>query len=1132
MSNRNVIDNVKNAVGTVFLLAAAFFMCSTFLSVRAVFADPIAPTPGSAAANAAATPVTSGRASPRSTAASRTTNPSRSTTSRATVSRATVARPASTTTSRATTSSRGVTSRATAATSRATTQSRNVVSRGATTRTATRNIVSRNATPAAQSRVSLLGTAMRGSKAAITNNTTYTYLSNKLYTGNYSNIIDSSTGLISADAYQNCLESYYTCMDEICTARSAAKRRCSCAARVTNFIEAEEQLESANEELIKVSGELALLIANKGKDVSEAFQLTDAEKVMNCVSWQETTSKYGVGSDEAKQWCYAHGFYGSGGGMVSSCAKPSYCSTSGNNFGFDVTNIEGSSSDILASLQAWADAKDKSLSYVQDDTTNLLSAYTNVSSIVADLAGITTDNSETTVDSLAQTWGYDLFEYAHNNVCSRVLDSCFNGIYEGCGTPPSGGKCADGGTGSCPYNYNSKITVSSSGDVELNERGSSIGSSSTTSATCFGYASTSGDPYASLRGPVADARRSVMQKYLLDANADCDSYGEDLKTMAQNIGYQKVAAQQALQQKRLEFYNEEVESIATAAITAGTNFNECLSEIYDCYETQSNNTTSSGAKWTTARIRTYCAQASNVPHCYEPMICNPSTSQFRAIIDETDSATCSNSQDYTKNTCRNIVTLNEILNGVNGASDVTNDYPIAYTEPTSTTNGKYTGTGNSAKIREKCLLDAGVEAIRIWPNTVEDTSQSYNRYVGENGWSAANATYSSVNCTNSGGDWDEPTNSCKCMYGYAADAYANCKPITYTVTVNTGDGKSYAYQYKYGTVTTIDATPKKYGYVFVGWCRDTQTCDTPSDAPFTVSATDSGDFTLYAVWKTEAQDTCNTDEGTWNTNTQTCAYTIAYNLNGGNWGGASGASQYTAGIEYTIPTSVTRTGYTFAGWCTDSGLTNCAASQTISATATGNKTFYAKWTANTYSITYNLQGGQWSDANVTTSYTYGVGATISKVPTRELFTFAGWCTDSGLTNCAASQTISATATGNKTFYAKWTAKSSLTQDEINKIYSDASTLIRYLEDGACVFTLNEEDPTLVELTSQASLCSNKIDNGATLQAQQGACGGLRTKIVAAASAYLSEADSLLAVDPSAYRECQVDIRRIYNTYNN
>lgn len=719
-------------MGTVFLLAGAFFVCSTLLSMRAVFADPIAPTATVTTSSAVASPRAAGnvRASTArpSTATARGTSSnvvSRGTanTSGATVSRGVVSRTATAvpTTSRTTTTS-GTASRTTTTSGRpsatasrttaATTTGRATASRGNSARNvvsrttssnvanASRSVVSRAGTTA---RVSLTGSAIRGSKASVNSNT-YTYLQNRLYTGNYSNIIDSSTGLISADAYNNCMESYYACMDEICTARNAAQRRCACAGRVKAFAEAEAALEQANEELIKVSGELALLIATKGKDVSQAFQLTDAEKVMNCVSWQEVTNQYGTNSDEAIEWCNNHGIYGTNGTALSSCAKPSYCTETGNNFGFNIDNIDGSSSDILASLQSWADAKEQTLTIITDDTDSLTSAFEELTNVVGSLAGIdgAFADSANLKDSLAETWGYELFEYAHNNVCNRVLDSCFNGIYEACGTPPSGGTKCGNGRSQCPYNYNSYISVSNTGSYELNFIEPDTGYTASNSATCFGYTTASGDPYADLRKPVADARRSIMQKYALDANADCDAYGDQLSTTAQNIGYQKVAAQQALQQKRLEFYQEEQETILTEATTAGTNFNECLSEIFDCYETQAD----AEPNWTTARIKTYCAQIANVPHCYETMICNPSTSQFRAVIDEQDSEQCNNSQDYEQNTCRNIVTLNEILNGVNGATVSDPSTPLCI--------GTDADKCNSANLREQCLINNAVKEIRDW----------------------------------------------------------------------------------------------------------------------------------------------------------------------------------------------------------------------------------------------------------------------------------------------------------------------------------------------------------------------------------------------------------------------------------
>ena len=699
MKSRNFANCCKNAVGTIFLLGGAFLTCSTLMSMRAAFADPIAPNMANGMsvpqATRAGNVARSGRASPRANSANTT------------VSRA---REDSGATSTRSVASRGVATRSTRSVQTVPSATRGV---------ANRNVVSRVATttaarvPGATSgravrarandtaRVSLQGGAIRGSKAASSNS--YSYLSSSLYTGNYSNIIDSTTGLISAEAFSNCMESYYTCMDEICTARNAAQRRCACAGRVKAFAEAEAQLETANEELIKVSGELALLVANKGKDVSEAFKLTDAEKVMNCVSWQEVTNKYGISSSEAVQWCNNHGIYASN----SSCNKPEYCSD--NDFGFDIDNIDGSGSDILASLQAWAEAKDKTVTILTDDTDDLLSAFEGVSSIVGDLSGISGSiaDRENLKDSLAETWGYELFEYAHNNVCSRVLDSCFNGIYEACGMPPSGARKCGNGASQCPYNYNSQITVNNTGSYELNFVTANSGYTASNSATCFGYTSASGDPYASLRGPVADARRSIMQKYALDANADCDTYGEQLRATAQNIGYQKAAAQQALQQKRLEFANEEKESILTAAVAAQTNFNECLSEIQDCYETQRD----AEENWSDARIKTYCAQVANVPHCYEEMVCNPSMSQFKAVIDEADNASCKNTQDYTTNKCRNIVTLNEILNGTGASEDAVAKVKEAISKGTLYGDN---ASADSAALREHCLQEAWVQEIRDW----------------------------------------------------------------------------------------------------------------------------------------------------------------------------------------------------------------------------------------------------------------------------------------------------------------------------------------------------------------------------------------------------------------------------------
>lgn len=711
MTFRINANSCKNAMGTVFLLAAAFFVCSTFISMRSVFADPIAP--------ADTLPQKAGRTSPRAT----------STTSRANVSRSTVARPSVQTASRPTvsrgTANRSVSSRSITPTRSTNATSRNVVSRSNTANrtTATNNRAVRARTSSTPSRVGATGTVMSAGSRAGTTSTTYSYLSSKLYTGSYANIIDSTTGLISADAYSNCLESYYTCMDEICTARSDTKGRCSCAGRANNFLAAEEALETANEELIKLSGQLSLLISTKGKgkDLSYAFSLTDAEKVMNCVSYRENVQTGKMTDDE---WYEEHPTFDSNETQKKTSGVPSYCSSSGtgaNNFGFDISNIDGASSDILAQLKAWADAKDLAKQYnPEGDTNAFISKYTIISDNVNALAGITdssTSNAE--LDSLANKWGYDLFQYAHNNVCGRVLDSCFNGIYEACGTPKSVTedgktvrvKCANGATSNCPFNYNSYISVDTdTGDVVLNDRSNNT-STLSSSASCFGYTTTtttttgtrtvssaSSDPYYSLRGPVADARRSVMQKYLLDANAACDTYGAALKQTAQNINYQKIAAEQALQAKRLEFRQEEENKRLADAKSAIDNFNECISEIWDCYETYEDE-----EKWTTARIKAYCSQVSQVPHCYETMICSPLQSQLTAVVDVADKTSCNIAKDGEyiyegSNACRNVVTISEILYGT-GTADLDVKKPSEVREDID-------GNHNSMAVREGCLREA------------------------------------------------------------------------------------------------------------------------------------------------------------------------------------------------------------------------------------------------------------------------------------------------------------------------------------------------------------------------------------------------------------------------------------------
>ena len=147
----------------------------------------------------------------------------------------------------------------------------------------------------------------------------------------------------------------------------------------------------------------------------------------------------------------------------------------------------------------------------------------------------------------------------------------------------------------------------------------------------------------------------------------------------------------------------------------------------------------------------------------------------------------------------------------------------------------------------------------------------------------------------------------------------------------------------------------------------------------------------------------------------TVKFAVKLNANGGTITGDS-LTYYTYRVGATLPTDVKRTGYEFAGWYANEALTGDAVTE-ISATDTGKKTFWAKWTPDTYTVALNANGGTIASGNVT-GYTYGEGATLPTDVTRTGYTFAGWYDNSALTGDPVTA-IGATETGKREYWAKW-----------------------------------------------------------------------------------------------------------------
>ena len=204
-----------------------------------------------------------------------------------------------------------------------------------------------------------------------------------------------------------------------------------------------------------------------------------------------------------------------------------------------------------------------------------------------------------------------------------------------------------------------------------------------------------------------------------------------------------------------------------------------------------------------------------------------------------------------------------------------------------------------------------------------------------------------------------------------------------------------------GSSVTPNVPLAKTGFTFAGWNTKTDGTGTSYSAGLTTYSS-TGNITLYAQWNS----------------------TITYNGNG-NTGGtaptATTANGTAANTTLANAGTMTRTGYSFAGWNTaaDASGTNYASGLTTYQSS-GNITLYAKWTR---TITYNANGATGSPSKLNDVFINSTTPTISAFPTigsmvRPGYTFNGWVASAIGTNIL---TVPYSTSGEVTLYAKWTA---------------------------------------------------------------------------------------------------------------
>ena len=211
--------------------------------------------------------------------------------------------------------------------------------------------------------------------------------------------------------------------------------------------------------------------------------------------------------------------------------------------------------------------------------------------------------------------------------------------------------------------------------------------------------------------------------------------------------------------------------------------------------------------------------------------------------------------------------------------------------------------------------------------------------------------------------------------------YAKWKADTHTVSFEANGGSRVAAQ----RVAYGKADPTRTGHSFGGWFTDKALTKAYGFGAVT------SDVTVYAKWE------ANT-------------YVVTFAPNGGS---RVAAQRVAYGGKAKRPADPTRRGHSFKGWYSDKALTKA---YDFSTPVTGDVTVYARWKADTHTVSFDPEGG----TEVGPQKVRDGGVVVPGTPTREGYDFCGWYEDEALTKAYDPK---APVTGDIVLHAKWRARS-------------------------------------------------------------------------------------------------------------
>jgi len=199
--------------------------------------------------------------------------------------------------------------------------------------------------------------------------------------------------------------------------------------------------------------------------------------------------------------------------------------------------------------------------------------------------------------------------------------------------------------------------------------------------------------------------------------------------------------------------------------------------------------------------------------------------------------------------------------------------------------------------------------------------------------------------------------------------------ITYTVKFDSQGGTAKtAAKVNYGAKVAKPTDPTKAGSTFGGWYL--------SNAPYSFDAPVYSDITLVAGWSTLTP-------------------TVTFDPQNGS---APSYTTVTYNTAVAKPADPVKEGYAFGGWLKGTAAFN------FTTKVTADLTLTAKWTAATYTVTFDSQGGT---AKTAAKVTYGNKAAKPTDPTKAGYKFNGW------TLGGASYDFNTPVTSNLTLTADW-----------------------------------------------------------------------------------------------------------------